>query len=125
MWSQLSFAAAEENFYSGARHGMDARIYWPGCGWSSADELVLRKLLPLAHEGLADYGMGAAARERYLGVIEQRCLNRRTGAAWQRDNVTRRIDSGQDRTTALRGMLGDYVELMRAGEPVHTWPIAG
>ena len=32
MWSQMSFLAAEENFHAGARHGIDARLYWPGLG---------------------------------------------------------------------------------------------
>ena len=52
VWTQMSFRAAEENLYAGARHGMDAELYWPGVGWVPPDELVLRTLLPLAHDGL-------------------------------------------------------------------------
>ena len=51
IWSRMSFAAAEENFYEGARRGIDAQLYWPGLGEVPATELVLRRLLPLAHEG--------------------------------------------------------------------------
>src|SRR3954463_9134668 len=29
VWTQMSFSAAEENFYNGAKHGIDARLYWP------------------------------------------------------------------------------------------------
>ena len=43
--------AAHENFTSAARNGLDATLYWPGTGWIHPDELVLRKLLPLAAEG--------------------------------------------------------------------------
>ena len=53
VWSQMSFSAAEENFHAGARGGIDAKLYWPGLGEVPAAELVLRRLLPLAHEGLA------------------------------------------------------------------------
>ena len=46
IWSQMSFAAAEDNFHAAARAGIDARLYWPGVGEAPAGELVLRKLLP-------------------------------------------------------------------------------
>ncbi|MBT2265803.1 glutamate-cysteine ligase family protein [Rhodococcus erythropolis] len=121
LWSHMSFHAAEENLHIGAKYGLDATLYWPEIGWVGADELVLRKLLPLADEGLADFGLSAAARDRYLGVIEGRCLNRQTGAAWQREHVARAETSGADRSTALTGMLRGYVENMRTGDPVHTW----
>ncbi|ASO22827.1 gamma-glutamyl:cysteine ligase YbdK (ATP-grasp superfamily) [Actinoalloteichus hoggarensis] len=122
LWSQMSFHAAEENLYSGARHGMDAQLYWPGQGWTPPHELVLRTLLPMAHDGLARCGVSDAARERYLSVIEQRCLTRQTGASWQRSRVTAFEERGADRQSALRAMLGEYVELMHHGDPVHTWP---
>jgi gamma-glutamyl:cysteine ligase YbdK (ATP-grasp superfamily) len=123
LWSQMSFQAAEENLRAGARDGMGAQLYWPEVGWISPAELVLRKLLPLAHEGLRDLGMADSARERYLGIIEQRCLARQTGSTWQRDTVALLEERGVSREGALTGMLGTYVELMRGGEPVHTWPV--
>ena len=125
IWSQMSFQAAEENFYTGARHAMQAQLYWPGIGWIPPDELVLRRLLPMAHEGLRACGVSDEARERYLGIIEQRCVTRRTGASWQRETVARLEERGLDRDAAITGMLQRYIELMHAGEPVHTWPLAG
>src|SRR5690606_34064655 len=52
VWSQMSFSAAEENFHEAARYGIDARVYWPGVGEVHATELVVRRLLPWAAEGL-------------------------------------------------------------------------
>ncbi|NUT99689.1 MAG: glutamate--cysteine ligase [Saccharothrix sp.] len=123
LWTQMSFDAAEENLYAGSRHGMGAHLYWPGIGWVPPDELVLRRLLPLAHEGLQACGVSDEARERYLGVIEARCLSRRTGSAWQRDTVAALEERGVEREVALSAMLARYVELMHNGEPVHTWPV--
>jgi len=123
VWTQMSFQAAEDNFYAGARDGMDSRLYWPGSGWVPPDELVLRKLLPLAHEGLRQSDVSDAARERYLGIIEQRCLTGQTGASWQRETVARAERRGVDRDAALAAMLARYLELEQTGEPVHTWPI--
>lgn len=124
VWSQLSFPAAQENLYAGARLGMDSHLYWPGVGWARPDQLVLGTLLPLAHQGLRSCGMSDAARERYLTVIEQRCATRRTGAGWQRKTVQTLTDRGADRPTALAGMLRGYIEHMHSNQPVHTWPPA-
>ena len=124
VWSQMSFQAAEDNLYAGARLGMDAQLYWPGNGWVRPDELVLRKLLPLAHDGLRSCGMSDAARERYLAVIEQRCVTRRTGASWQRATVQSLAAQGADRPAALAGMLRRYLEHMHSNQPVHAWPSA-
>ncbi|WP_406638896.1 glutamate-cysteine ligase family protein [Amycolatopsis sp. WGS_07] len=125
VWSQMSFQAAEENLYEGARKGFDAQLYWPGIGWIPPDELALRVLLPLAHEGLRRSDVSDEARVRYLGIIERRCLARRNGAAWQRDYVLRAHERGADRETALNWMLRRYLELSAAGEPVHTWSLDG
>ena len=123
VWTQMSFQAAEENLYAGARHAFDAQLYWPGIGWVPPDELVLRRLLPMAHEGLRTCGVSDAARERYLGVIEQRCLAQRTGSTWQRATVARLEDRGMDRDAALVGMLRRYIELAASNQPVHTWMV--
>ncbi|MGN9786665.1 glutamate--cysteine ligase [Nonomuraea sp. ZG12] len=120
IWSQMSFAAAEENLATAARHGLDARLYWPGLGEVPAAELILRRLLPMAHEGLARWGVDGAVADRLLGVIEGRCLTGRTGATWQVDKVRA---LGGDRHEALRAMTLEYIERMHTNEPVHTWAV--
>ncbi|MDQ1628075.1 MAG: hypothetical protein QOI54_1819 [Actinomycetota bacterium] len=123
LWSQMSFSAAEENFHNGARHGIDARVYWPGLGEVPATELVLRRLLPLAQQGLDEWGIEAADRDRLLGVIEGRCLAGRNGAQWQAATFHALYDD-QDRLQALREMMRRYVDHMHSNAPVHTWPTA-
>ncbi|GAB3583254.1 glutamate-cysteine ligase family protein [Amycolatopsis endophytica] len=123
VWTQMSFQAAEENLYAGARNGFDAQLYWPGQGWVPPDELVLRVLLPLAAGGLRSADVSEAAIDRYLGVIEQRCLTRRNGAWWQRAVVAESEARGAERESALTAMLSRYLELSRGGEAVHTWPV--
>jgi hypothetical protein len=123
LWQSMSFQAAEENFTTAAKHGMEAPLYWPGTGWIRPDELTLRKLLPLAHEGLTRWGVGAAVRDRYLNVIERRCVLQRTSAAWQLDTVAALENRGASREKALLGMLERYVAMSEANEPVHTWEL--
>ncbi|WP_109209806.1 MULTISPECIES: glutamate--cysteine ligase [Microbacterium] len=119
LWSQMSFATAEENFHAAARHGIDAQIYWPGVGQVPATEVILRKLLPLAHAGLEAWGVGTAERDRLLGIIEQRCLTGVTGAEWFVSRMERR--SRMERYDALRATLLEYQAAMHSNEPVHTW----
>ncbi|MGC0362668.1 gamma-glutamyl:cysteine ligase YbdK (ATP-grasp superfamily) [Rhodococcus sp. 27YEA15] len=121
LWSQMSFDTARENLRLGARCGLDATLHWPETGRVDAADLILHTLLPLADQGLTALGVSAAARGRYLTVVEERCANRRTGAHWQRRRVADLEARGRDRPTALADMLRDYVENMREGNPVHTW----
>jgi hypothetical protein len=123
IWSQMSFSAAEENFRAGARDGIEARLYWPGLGELPVAELVLRRLLPLAHQGLERLGVDAADRDRLLGIVERRCVTLANGATWQ-SAIFHRLygDRGLDRADALREMTVDYRELMHANEPAHGWP---
>ncbi|ANY09892.1 glutamate--cysteine ligase [Pseudonocardia sp. HH130630-07] len=123
LWRSVSFEAARENFQTAARHGMDAPLYWPGTGWIRPDELTLRKLLPLAHEGLARWGVGSAVCDRYLTVLERRCVTRQTGASWQVDAVAALEARGADRMSALHGMLDRYLAQSAANQPVHTWEL--
>ena len=123
LWSQMSFSAAEENFHVAAKQGIDAKVYWPGLGQVPATELVVRRLLPMAREGLDAWGVQPEESERLLGIIEQRCIVGQNGASWFADHVHARIErTGADRLDALRGTLGEYRALMHTNEPVHTWP---
>src|SRR6202050_5634823 len=124
IWTQMSFATAEENLHEAARHGLEAQLYWPGVGDTPAAELILRRLLPPAREGLTRWGGGQAEADRLLGIVEQRCLTGQTGAAWQIATVAglSRTD-GLDRVEALRQMTQRYIENMHTNDPVHTWPL--
>ena len=84
-----------------------------------ATELVLRKLLPLADRGLESWGVPAEERDRYLSIIEGRCLAERNGASWFVRRMHQR--SHQMRYDALRATLLEYVDRMHSNEPVHTW----
>ncbi|MBK9739977.1 MAG: glutamate--cysteine ligase [Actinobacteria bacterium] len=121
VWSQMSFGAAEENFIAASIHGIDATVYWPGSGEVNVTELVLRRLLPLAHEGLRSWGVDDEIRERLLGIIEARCTSASNGATWQVAATQAFEASGMDRWEALRRMTQEYVARMNTNVPVHLW----
>jgi hypothetical protein len=120
IWTRMSFSAAAENLVNAARNGIDARVFWPGMGQVPVTELVLRRLLPLAWEGLGQWGVDSADAERLLGIVEQRCLTGRTGATWQSETV-HALDRPGDRRDALQRMTQGYMERMSSNEPVHCW----
>jgi len=122
VWSQLSFQAAEENFHLAARAGIEADQYWPGVGTVPVRELVLRRLLPLAHAGLEQLGVDTALRDRLLGIIEQRCISGRNGSTWLIDQFEHQLTRDPDREVALRATTREYERHMHEGAPVHTWP---
>jgi len=125
LWSQMSFSAAFDNFESGARRGIEAHLYWPGLGEVPVTELVLRRLLPLAHQGLSAWGVDTDVADRLLGIIERRCTSHQNGAEWQARTFHEVDEHRQplDRRESLREMLRRYVEYMHSNEPVHTWPV--
>ncbi len=124
VWTQMSFTAAEDNLHEAARLGLAAHLYWPGLGEVPVDELVLRRLLPLAREGLRRWNVNTEHADRLLDVIEERCLTGQTGAAWQVATVTKITENARAvRPEALRQMTQRYIEHMHANEPVHTWPV--
>jgi len=122
VWTQMSFGAAEENFHTSARLGIEAQMFWPGLGPVRATELVLRRLLPLAYEGLDALDVEPAHRDRLLGIIERRCLTGRNGATWQAAKVHEIEAAGPvGRDEAMRLMLLEYLPRMHANVPVHEW----
>jgi gamma-glutamyl:cysteine ligase YbdK (ATP-grasp superfamily) len=126
VWTQMSFATAEENLHEAARHGLDAQLYWPGLGDVPVPELVVRRLLPLAADGLSSWGVDPDQASHLLGIVEQRCVTGQNGAVWQTGTVAALTErTGANRAEALRTMTQRYIEHMHTNEPVHTWPVGG
>ncbi|MFZ1164615.1 glutamate--cysteine ligase [Mycobacterium sp.] len=123
IWTRMTFAAAQHNFFEAARRGMHARLLWPGLDDVTTEELVLGKLLPMAHDGLDRWGVAAEVRDRLLGVIEGRARAGRNGAAWQVSTVRALQRGGMARPAALAEMLRLYCEHMHTNEPVHSWEV--
>ncbi|HEX5204853.1 MAG TPA: glutamate--cysteine ligase [Actinoplanes sp.] len=123
VWSQLTFAVAEDNFHRGARDGIAAVMNWPSLGEVPVTELISAVLLPKAHRGLDRLGVDPAHRDRLLGIIEGRCRVGRNGAAWQTEAVcAAELRRGLSRQAALHDMLMRYWALQQSNEPVHSWP---
>jgi CBS domain-containing protein len=116
---RMSFEHAKHNFLSAARQGLAAQFLWLDGEEIPAQKLITR-LLPIADQGLADAGVDAADRERYLGVLERRVKTGRTGSRWLLYSLDAMRDEGTlgERLSALTMAT---LARQRAGIPVSEW----
>jgi gamma-glutamyl:cysteine ligase YbdK (ATP-grasp superfamily) len=113
---QLPFAVARDNFYAAARYGLEAHVTWLNGRRGPVRTLILDELLPAAHRGLAALEIDAQDSAKYLGIIEGRVANGRTGAAWQRAWIDRHGPQ-------MDAMTEAYYARQRRGSPVHEWDL--
>jgi gamma-glutamyl:cysteine ligase YbdK (ATP-grasp superfamily) len=119
---RLAFSDADENFRAAARHGLGARLRWPGiAGTTTAGELLVDRLVELASVGLSTLGVSDAESGPALDIIAARASEGRNGATWQLATLAEE-ELHHDRRTALQRMLLRYRDLQAEGEPVHRWP---
>lgn len=112
--SELSFADVRTSFYAAARDGLDAELVWLDGRRHPARELILAECLPLARQGLSDFGLADEEIAHGLEVLEMRVRTGMTGAQWQ---LRRLQNVGGD----AQRMMVDYLENQRGGAPVHEW----
>jgi hypothetical protein len=112
----LTFADARANFYEAARHGLDARLTWPGASRVGVRSLLLDELIPAARWGLGAFGIDENDRDLYLDLVEARVRSQQTGAAWQRAELSR---CGGDFTR----LMAAYCEGQHSGLPAHQWDL--
>ena len=125
LWESMSFEAAQDNFFTAARQGLGAKLYWPKIGREvPAGELLIKHLLPMAREGLADWGVDNQDIDQFIGIIEDRVLAGQNGATWQIGTWRKLLDDEDyDRPEAARELVRRYLQHSDKGDPVHTWPV--
>ncbi len=114
--SAISFAAARDNFYSAAQHGLDSELLWLDGKWHSASTLITDSLLPVAEAGLLNLGVDAGDCAHYFNIIRERATSGQNGATWQRRWA---VKHGHD----MRELSRVYLANQKTGRPVHEWTI--
>ncbi|MGK7294314.1 MAG: glutamate-cysteine ligase family protein [Candidatus Wenzhouxiangella sp. M2_3B_020] len=119
----FNFSDVKSNFLSAARDGLRAQQVWFDQEQKPAQELIIKELLPLAEQGLREASIDERDIERYLGVIERRVANRRTGARWQLESLENMKDQGSLHER-LRALTASIVEQQQSGASVSDWKLA-
>ncbi|MEM6991629.1 MAG: glutamate-cysteine ligase family protein [Myxococcota bacterium] len=121
--SVMNFDDAKNNFFAAARHGLEAKMRWIGGESFTAQDLILRELLPLANKGLTSAGVDPDDIARYLGIIEARVESGRTGSQWMLGSLGTMPDDTPRDARDRRLCAALWERQMGDGAPVHTWSL--
>lgn len=112
--NQIPHSSTRDNFYAAAKLGLRSSQRWINEEDISAKDLIIEKLLPLAHQGLASLGISIEDSNKYLGIIHDRVKSGQNGSTWQRSFIQKH---GHNMTELTRA----YIKNQNSGEPVHRW----
>ena len=119
---KVSFKESKENCINADRTGIKTYFNWFGKG-VSAKKLILTKLLDIAQDGLERSGISKSDIDQYLGIIEIRAAESKTGSNWikksnslLKENLTRDI--------ANATLTAHMYRNQKSGRPVHEWEAA-
>lgn len=115
----MDFRDVKANFIKAARTGIDTIICWKGKN-ITIQELMLKELLPIAHNGLKKAGIDDDDRIRLLKIIEARAKTQ-TGASWIIKNY-RNLNNSVSKDKALRLLTRAIYQNQTENIPVHNWP---
>lgn len=120
----MDFDSARANFFSAARHGLEAPLSWMDGRTCTAHDLIVEELLPLAAKGLEASDIDGADSERYLNIIRERVMSRRTGSSWLIDSFNAIRKTTESKPETLSALTAATIKRQEEGKPVHEWPLA-
>ncbi len=113
----MEFEHAKHNFVAAARQGLSAHFTWLDGEEIPAQQLIVERLLPIAHAGLEAAGVEKTDRDRYLGILEKRVRTGRTGSKWRLVALAARKEQGAG-GERLNGLSRGKVAGRRTGRPM-------
>ncbi len=121
--AHFKFDEVKANFLAAARDGIRAQMNWLNDQHRPAQDLILNQLLPMAREGLQATGIDQDDIDTYLGVMERRVAERRTGARWALESL---YEMGEEGTLdqRLRCLVSSMVQQQVEGKPITEWTLA-
>jgi hypothetical protein len=100
---------------------------WPNMATHGLREIsvcdLAKELLPVAQQGLEDFGVEKDEIQAMLNVIRDRLEARINGARWQIHRMEQYERQGDARPTALTRMLEDYLRASQTGAPISQWSL--
>lgn len=120
---KMSFDDVKTNFFSTARFGLKSQIVWLGGETWRAQRLILEELLPRARHGLRSVGLDDGDIERYLGILEERVSQEKTGANWMLESLSK-MDKRAKQNVRMRSLTAAMKANQESGKPLHEWNLA-
>ena len=120
--TKMSFADVRDNFSKSARMGIDTKFTWFKDKKITARDLILKKLIPLAKEGLQKNNISSEDIDKYLGVIEERTKAHMTGARWMLRGYTELQSHASTTDEALSVLTASILKNQDIpNNPIHKW----
>jgi CBS domain-containing protein/gamma-glutamylcysteine synthetase len=116
----MGFADARDNFLKSAKFGIDTTFSWFNDQKVPVTELILKELLPLAESGLKMQKVKGADISKYLGIIEERAKQHKTGARWTLRSFTA-LKEQVSNDEAIACVTAATIKHQQQNQPVHTW----
>ena len=110
--TRVPFGVLEQDFYRVAREGLRASVTWCDGESSNMRDLLVEKVIPLAHDGLIKLGINNP--QNWIDIIHDRVTSGRTGAAW--------ILRFHQQTDDMNAIVRTYLANAKSNIPVHLWP---
>jgi len=120
---KMAFDDARNNFFTVARYGLKSQIAWLDGKNYRTTRLILEELLPRARHGLRMANIDSADIERYLGIIEERISQEKTGSQWVLDSWAK-MNPVAKANVRLRALTATMKKYQEKNEPVHNWELA-
>jgi CBS domain-containing protein len=120
---KMSFDEARSNFFTAARYGLKSQMVWLDGKNYRTGQLILEELLPRARRGLHLANIDSAEIERYLGIIQERISQEKTGSQWVLDSWAK-MNPLAKANVRLRSLTAAMKKYQEANQPVHTWELA-
>lgn len=119
---EMDFVDTRDNFIKAAKFGIDTTFSWRKDKKIPATELILNELLPIAREGLVAQNVAPSDIDKYLGIIESRAREHKTGARWiLRTYSALREKEQVTNDEAVTAVTAAIIKNQKQNKPVHTW----
>ena len=119
----FEFDDAKNNFTKASVHGLDTKFFWLDHKSYAAGDLILNVLLPIAKEGLEAQQINKKEISRYLGIIEERVSQVKTGSYWQLKSFNK-LTKIANKEEALAALTASIIKNQKDNMPVHKWNLA-
>lgn len=120
---KMTFDDARNNFFTAARYGLKSQMVWLDGKNYRTSRLILEELLPRALHGLRLANIDTADIDRYLGIVEERVSQEKTGSQWVLDSWTK-MNPVAKANVRLRSLTATMKKYQETNEPVHNWKLA-
>ena len=116
----VDFDVVKTNFIRAAKMGMGAMFRWVNGKAYSAQELIIKELIPMARHGLETAGVRKRDIDRYLDVIHERAESGNSGSQWMLDSFNNLKKKGTN-DEAIVATTAGIVKRQKGNKPVHKW----